>query len=291
MSKLDIAPARAASPSVDLDAYFARIGYDGPREATLDVLRALHQKHPDAIPFENLDVLLGKPISLDPAQVDAKLIGAGRGDYCYEQNGLFKRVLTALGFEVTGLMARVLWMVPDHLPPRPRSHMVLAVRIPGDDTTWLADVGFGGCVLTGPLALFSDAVQATPNGAFRILPIDELGGERQVQANLSGRWAATYQVALGAWADQDYEQANFYTYAHPSSHFTFSLTAGRTTPTARYALKNNRLTWRDAGGALVEQRDLSAEQLETTLREVLGLPVQPAWRPLIEQIVGWGTAA
>lgn len=291
MSKLDIAPAEAAQPSVDLDAYFARIGYDGPREATLEVLRALHQKHPDAIPFENLDVLLGKPISLDPAEVDAKLITAGRGGYCYEQNGLFKRVLTALGFEVTGLMARVLWMIPEHLPPRPRSHMVLAVRVPGDDTTWLADVGFGGCVLTGPLALFSDAVQATPNGAFRILPIDALGGERRVQANLSGRWAATYQVALGAWADQDYEQANFYTYAHPSSHFTFSLTAGRTTPAARYALKNNRLTWRDAGGALVEQRDLSADDLEAALRDVLGLPVAPGWRPLIDKIVGWGTPA
>ena len=290
MTRIETAFA-PASPTVDLDAYFARIGYDGPREPTLAVLRAIHQKHPDAIPFENLDVLLGRPISLDPAAVDAKLIGAGRGGYCYEQNGLLKRVLTALGFQVEGRMARVLWMVPDHLPPRPRSHMVLAVRAPGDDTTWLADVGFGGCVLTGPLALFSDAVQATPNGDFRILPIDELGGERQVRANLSGRWAATYQVALGAWADQDYEQANFYTYAHPSSHFTFSLTAGRTTPTARYALKNNRLTWRDASGALVEQRDLSADELETTLRDVLGLPVQPAWRPLIETIVGWGTQA
>jgi N-hydroxyarylamine O-acetyltransferase len=77
------------------------------------VLRAIHQKHPDAIVFENIDVLLGKAISLDPADVDAKLIAAGRGGYCYEQNGLFKRVLTALGFEVTGLMARVLWMAPD----------------------------------------------------------------------------------------------------------------------------------------------------------------------------------
>jgi arylamine N-acetyltransferase len=96
-----------------------------------------------------------------------------------------------------------------------------------------------------------------------------------VQANLSGRWAATYQVAAGAWADQDYEQANFYTYAHPSSHFTWSLTVGRTTPTARYALKNNRLTHRDADGALVEQRDLSADELEATLRDVIGLPVQP----------------
>ena len=290
MTKLDIAPAGAVSPSVDLDAYFARIGYDGPREPTLDVLRAIHQKHPDAIAFENVDVLLGKGVSLDPADIDAKLITAGRGGYCYEQNGLFKRVLTALGFEVTGLMARVLWMVPDDAPPRPRSHMVLAVRVPGDDTVWLADVGFGGCVLTAPLRLFSDEVQATPNGDFRILPVDELGGERRVQANLSGRWAATYQVApLGAWADQDYEQANFYTYAHPSSHFTWSLTVGRVTPTARYALKNNRLTWRAADGALVEQRDLSADELEATLRDVIGLPVQPEWRPLIEKIVAWGT--
>lgn len=292
MSKLETAFA-SASPAVDLDAYFARIGYDGPREPTLAVLRAIHQKHPDAIPFENLDVLLGRPISLDPVDVDAKLIGARRGGYCYEQNGLLKRVLAALGFEVTGLMARVMWMIPDGAPPRPRSHMVLGVRIPGDEPgeTLLADVGFGGCVLTAPLRLFSDEVQPTPNGDFRILPIDELGGERRVQANLSGRWAATYQVALGAWADQDYEQANFYTYAHPSSHFTFSLTAGRTTPTARYALKNNRLTHRDATGALVEQRDLSADDLEAMLHDGLGLPVEPGWRPLIEKIVAWGTAA
>jgi N-hydroxyarylamine O-acetyltransferase len=278
VSKLDITSATAAAPSVDLDAYFARIGYDGPREPTLAVLRSIHQKHPDAIAFENIDVLMGRPISLNSTEIDAKLIAAGRGGYCYEQNSLLKRVLTALGFQVTGLMARVLWMVPAELPPRPRSHMVLAVRAPGDDTVWLADVGFGGCVLTGPLRLFSDEIQATPNGDFRILPIDDLDGERQVQANLSGRWAATYQVAPGAWADQDYEQANFYTYAHPSSHFTFSLTAGRTTPTARYALKNNRLTHRDAVGALVEQRDLSADELETTLREVIGLPVEPEWR-------------
>ncbi len=294
MTKLDTALAHA-SPTVDLDAYFARIGYDGPREPTLDVLRALHQKHPDAIAFENVDVLLGKAISLDPAAIDAKLITAGRGGYCYEQNGLFKRVLTALGFEVQGLMARVLWMVPDGAPPRPRSHMVLGVKLAneaGEVETWLADVGFGGCVLTAPIRLFSDHVQATPNGDFRILPVDELGGERQVQADLSGRWAATYQVApTGLWADQDYEQANFYTYAHPSSHFTWSLTAGRVTPTARYALKNNRLTWRDAGGVLVEQRDLSADELEAALRDMIGLPVQPEWRPLIEKIVGWGTPA
>jgi N-hydroxyarylamine O-acetyltransferase len=278
----------AAAPAVDLDAYFARIGYDGPREPTLAVLRAVTQKHPDAIPFENIDVLLGRGISLDPADIDAKLITAGRGGYCFEQNSLLKRVLTALGFEVQGLMARVWWMKPPDAPTRARSHMVLSVLIDGE--AWLADNGFGGCVLTAPLRLMSDEVQSTPNGAFRIEAVaPEMGGERLVLADLSGTWAPLYQVALGPWLDVDYEPANYFTYTHPSSHFTWSMTVGRTTPTARYALKNNRLTHRDQAGALVEQRDLTVDELETTLRDLIGLPVEADWRPVLEKVVAWGT--
>jgi len=277
-----------AQPTVDLDAYFKRIDYDGPREASLAVLRALTLKHPDAIPFENFDVLLGRGISIVPADIDAKLIGAGRGGYCYEQNGLLKRALTALGFQVEGLMARVQWLVPEGAPPRPRSHMVLGVQLDGE--TWLVDNGFGGCVLTGPLKLFSDEVQDTPHGEFRIVDVEQGGvAERQVQANLSGKWAPLYQVAQGAWADIDYEQANYFTYTHPSSHFTWSMTVGRTTPAARYALKNNRFTHRDVTGAVVEQRDLTVDELEATLRDVIGLPVAPDWRPVLEKVVAWGT--
>ena len=109
----------APASAVDLDAYFARIGYDGPRAPTLATLRAIALRHPDAIPFENLDVLLGRGISIARADVDAKLIAGGRGGYCYEQNSLLKRVLQALGFQVEGLMARVLWMAPEGAPPRP----------------------------------------------------------------------------------------------------------------------------------------------------------------------------
>jgi N-hydroxyarylamine O-acetyltransferase len=287
VSKLETAFA-PATPAVDLDAYFARIDYDGPREPTLAVLRAITQKHPDAIPFENLDVLLGRGISLDPAAIDAKLITAGRGGYCFEQNGLLKRVLIALGFEVQSLMARVWWMKLPDAPTRARSHMVLSVLIDGE--AWLADSGFGGCVLTGPLRLMSEEVQSTPNGAFRIEAVaPEMGGERLVLANLSGTWAPLYQVALGPWLDVDYEPANYFTYTHPSSHFTWSMTVGRTTPTARYALKNNRLTHRDQTGALVEQRDLTVDELEATLRDVIGLPVEADWRPVLERVVAWGT--
>ncbi|HWU81038.1 MAG TPA: arylamine N-acetyltransferase [Caulobacter sp.] len=280
----------APAAAVDLDAYFKRIGHDGPREPTMATLRAIAQNHPDAIPFENLDVLLGRGISLAPSDIDAKLIGAGRGGYCYEQNGLLKRVLQTLGFQVEGLMARVQWMVPEGAPPRPRSHQVLGVSLDGE--TWLVDAGFGGCVLTAPLRLFSDQVQDSPNGKFRVVDA-ECGGvvERQVQADLSGRWAPLYQVAKGGWADVDYEQANYFTYTHPSSHFTWSMTVGRTTPTARYALKNNRFTHRDVTGAVVEQRDLSVGELEATLRDVIGLPVEADWRPVLEKVVAWGTAA
>jgi N-hydroxyarylamine O-acetyltransferase len=279
-----------ASAAVDLDAYFRRLGYEGSREPTIDVLRAIAFQHPDAIPFENLDVLLGRGISIVPADVDAKLIAGGRGGYCYEQNGLLKRVLQALGFEVEGLMARVKWMLPDDAPPRPRSHQVLGVTLEGE--TWLVDAGFGGCVLTAPLRLFSDEVQDTPHGRFRIVDTETNGvAERQVQADLSGRWASLYQVSKGGWAEVDYEQANYFTYTHPSSHFTWSMTVGRTTPTARYALKNNRFTHRDVTGAVVEQRDLSLDELEATLRDVIGLPVEADWRPVLEKVVGWGTPA
>jgi N-hydroxyarylamine O-acetyltransferase len=67
------------------------------------------------------------------------------------------------------------------------------------------------------------------------------------------------------------------------------MTVGRTTPTARYALKNNRLTHRDQAGALIEQRDLTVDELETTLRDLIGLPVEADWRPVLEKVVAWGT--
>ena len=63
--------------------------------------------HATHIPFENFDVLLGRPIRLDPEGLQAKLVGAGRGGYCFEHNTLFAAVLERLGYEVTLLAARV----------------------------------------------------------------------------------------------------------------------------------------------------------------------------------------
>ena len=141
---------------IDLDAYCRRVGYDGPRTATLETLRALHLLQPQAIAFENLDPLLGRPVLLDAASLERKLLHEGRGGYCYEQNLLFAHVLRALGFNVSEHAARVLWNVPDGVKT-PRSHMLLIVDLDGE--RYLTDVGFGGNVLTAPL-LLNDAGRA-----------------------------------------------------------------------------------------------------------------------------------
>jgi len=94
--------------AVDLDAYFARIGFDGARAPTLDTLRAIHAAHPAAIAFENLDPLMGRPVALGIGSIHDKLVQQKRGGYCFELNALFAHALTALGFKVKGLAARVL---------------------------------------------------------------------------------------------------------------------------------------------------------------------------------------
>lgn len=91
---------------LDLEAYRARIGHTGGLEPTIETLTALHRAHVLSIPFENLDILLGRPIRVDLASVQAKLVGDRRGGYCFEHNLLFAANLEHLGFEVTGLAAR-----------------------------------------------------------------------------------------------------------------------------------------------------------------------------------------
>lgn len=125
--------------AMELSAYFARIGFAGDPRPDLATLAALHRAHVTAIPFENLDVQLGCAPSLDPAAIFAKLVTARRGGWCYEQNGLFGRVLDALGFEVTRLAGGVMRQLRGEFAMG--SHLCLKVRIAGED--YLADVGFG----------------------------------------------------------------------------------------------------------------------------------------------------
>ncbi len=262
---------------IDLDAYCARIGYAGARTPTLATLRALHARQPAAIPFEAIDVLLGRGIDLAPEVVEAKLVARHRGGYCFEQNGLFKRVLLALGFRVEGLAARVLRGAPPCTRSRPRTHMVLRVML--DDVAWLADVGFGGVGPTAPLRLDTAEPQCTHYETYRLRPY---GDWRLLEARLDGRWEPIYEISSEPRRDVDYIPANWYTSTHPDSHFRRNLMVVRTTPSARYTLFTNRLTIRTPGGGM-ERRALDADAIEQALAETFDLPVEAAWRPVIER--------
>lgn len=255
---------------IDLDAYFDRIGYAGPVEPTLEVLRALHLLHPAAIPFENIDVLLGHGVDLTPSVIDEKLITARRGGYCFEQNNLFERVLTEIGFEVEGLIGRVLWMAPSDAPAPPRTHRALKVRIDGE--AWLADVGFGGAVLTSPLRWVMDEVQETPHEPFRLT---RLGQEVLLETTLEA-WTPVYRLSGETPEPIDYEVGNWFTSTHPQSKFRQVLMVARTTPDARYALLNNRLTVRPVGQP-AERRNLELDELLQALPELFGLAVGEDW--------------
>ena len=136
--------------SIDLDAYLRRVGWHGGVAADELTLRGLAVAHVAAIPFENLNPLLGLPVELDTPALERKLVHDGRGGYCFEQNLLFAAVLRTIGFEVSGLIARVLWQHPEDAVTA-QTHMLLRVDLDGG--SWLADVGFGNQVLTGTLRL------------------------------------------------------------------------------------------------------------------------------------------
>jgi N-hydroxyarylamine O-acetyltransferase len=131
-----------------IDAYLKRIDYSGSLAVSLETLRALHRAHVFHIPFENLDIHLGRPISLELNDLFHKQVRERRGGYCYEMNGLFSAVLIALSFDVTRLQGRIIFGYDE---VRPRSHQISLIKLEGVD--WVADVGYGGRGLLEPIPL------------------------------------------------------------------------------------------------------------------------------------------
>ncbi|MSU64677.1 MAG: arylamine N-acetyltransferase [Opitutus sp.] len=261
-------------PALDLDAYLGRISYRGPRDVSLETLRALQWHHIRTIPFENLDVLLGRRIRIDLASIEQKLVRDRRGGYCFEQNHLFAAVLRALGFGVVPLAARVRWQV---LPgfPTPLTHMLLLVEC--DGARYIADVGFGSMSLTAPLALDTDAEQPTPHEPRRLVrqppasPADGGGTLFMQQARLGADWADVYQFSLQPQLPIDYELANWFTSTHPESRFRQNLTAARATDHCRHTILDREFTTRYPDGRVVKRAIASPDELLVLLAEYFDL--------------------
>ncbi|HEY5550253.1 MAG TPA: arylamine N-acetyltransferase [Opitutaceae bacterium] len=249
----------------DLDAYFARIGYTGPREPTLDTLRTIQLTHLNTIPFENVDVLLGRRIHMEPAAVETKLVRARRGGYCFEQNTLFREVLRRIGFSVTPFLARVRRNVPPEVRT-PLTHMVLSVEI--DGRGWLADVGFGSVGITAPLALDRADEQETPHEPHRLV---QRNGTILHQVKLAEEWADVYEFVPEEPAPIDFELGNWFSCTHPKAHFTSNLIVTRVDGAKRLSIFNREFTKRGHDGRAESRLIASHEDLLDLLTRRFGL--------------------
>ena len=204
-----------------IDAYLARIGYDGDRAATPEVLRVLHERHLLSVPFENLDIHWQRPIALDVDRFLRKIVDERRGGFCYELNGAFATLLRALGFDVQFLSARV----PNdrgELGPE-FDHMTLLVN--GE---WIADVGFGDFSLV-PLKL-----DGTVEGNYRV------NGDRTESLH-GGEWRTEYVFSLQPRELGEFAPMCHYQQTSPESHFTRKKVITLARPDGRITLTNDRL--------------------------------------------------
>ena len=258
---------------LDLDSYLKRIGYSGPRAATLETLCALQALHPRSIPFENLDTLSGRPVALDLRSLEHKLVQSRRGGYCFEQNLLFKHVLTALGFDVAALAARVVWERPvDEV--RARSHMVLLVAL--GERRYFCDVGFGGLTPTAPIELAVDIEQPTPHETFRVVRV---ANELAVEARVRDTWKRLYRFDLQEQHQVDIEVLNHYIMTHAESPMRSRLFAARAAADRRFGLGNGILSVHHLRGASEQQRVGDVAELRRVLEQTFGIDA-PAGRDL-----------
>jgi arylamine N-acetyltransferase len=228
-----------ADMTLDVAGYFERIGYHGVVEPTLDVLQELVTAHTQAIPFENLDPLLGVPIDdLSSEALADKLVARRRGGYCYEHNGLMGHVLEDIGFGVRRFGARVVWALPADAPVPSKTHTLLEVTLPGGPQPYLVDVGFGGQTPTSPLRLETGSVQQTTLEPYRL---QDRGDGLVLQALIRGEWQSLYEFATRTAAPIDLEVASWYVSTHPSSHFVTGLLVSQVSADGRCNLSGRNL--------------------------------------------------
>lgn len=250
---------------LDLDAYMRRVGHDGDTAPTAQTLAALHRAHLAAIPFENLDVVLGRGIAVDLESVQAKLVERRRGGYCYEHGVLFAAVLERLGYEVERMLARVGGEELER--PRAPTHMTLRVATGGE--RWLADVGFG-------------------SGLLRPLPFDEGGPHAQggwtfALASTGSRSWALRELRGGEWVTRygfdeqrlhaaDVVMANHFTSTFERSPFVGKPVVTRRDEDSIRSLVDRRLTLERPDGTL-DERDVADDEIGALLRETFGIPL------------------
>ena len=267
------------SDDFDLDAYLVRIQWGGALRHDRETLAGLLGAHMARIPFENLDVLLGRPIRLDLDGVQSKLVRAGRGGYCFEHATLLAAALEQLGFKPARHSARVTLFVPRSAAPR--THMFLTV--PLAEGRFVLDPGFGALAPRLPVPL-AEGEHA------------QIGAERHAMVRDGRFWAQRAQVGgapVDAWASTleedyatDFELGNHYTATHPASPFVQRIMLRALTDGGRVTVLNRDVTvWRGNPPEPVQLADRSA--LRALLAEHFGFDLPEVERLRVPSIAQW----
>jgi N-hydroxyarylamine O-acetyltransferase len=257
--------AAAESRALNVQAYLRRIRLDATPWPNLEGLRALHVAHLEAVPFENLDVHLGRPIVLDQAAFFDKIVRRGRGGWCFELNGLFAALLRSIGFRVTMLGAGV--RQQDGTYSHEFNHMTLMVEL---DERWLADVGFGDS-FREPLRLDDPGEQMQDGRPYHVTH----DGVRAVMSGLNEAGAEKgYCFTLAPRSLADYTGRSHYLQTSPESIFTQRIICSRATPTGRVTIANQRLIISERGQRT--ERDLDDAEWRAAFTEHFGTPPSDA---------------
>jgi len=236
---------------MNIGAYFKRIKYKGPGVPTAETLRKLHRAHNLTVPFENLDIHLGRPIVLDEEQLFDKIVRQKRGGFCYELNGSFASLLRAVGFNVTMLSARVFL---DGKMGREFDHMVLLVLL---KKRWFADVGFGALFIE-PLWFDDKSEQVQRNIAYRIR---RYGRDKWklLERKAGSPWNAVYQFDLIPRKLHDFDKMCLWHQTSPKSWHTQNRICTRATPEGRITLSGMKL--------VIRRYDRRSERVLSTKKE------------------------
>ncbi|HXD74493.1 MAG TPA: arylamine N-acetyltransferase [Vicinamibacterales bacterium] len=262
------------------DGYFARIGWSGARTPAFDTLAGVLRAHMSAVHWENLDVLLGRPVKIDLDSIYDKLVVARRGGYCYEQSTLLAAALAHIGFAPVAHAARVVYNRPR--AEAARTHMFLTVAL--DGTTYVLDPGYGGFGPLVPMPLAADAVFRDGRDAYRFLLN---GREWTLEAQIDGSWAPLWISTLEPEPQIDFVMANHYTSTHPTSRFTAMLLLRALTPDGTRVTVANRDV-RIARDGVFEQRRLAdRRELRTLLAEHFGIDLPEVERMRVPAIPEW----
>jgi N-hydroxyarylamine O-acetyltransferase len=242
--------------------YLRRISVTPPVHADATGFRLLHRAHQLSVPFENLSIHLGEPISLDLGDLVSKIVERRRGGFCYELNGAFGLLLETLGAQVARVSARV-YGDGRQLGP-PFDHMALVVRLPDGTGPWLADVGFGRHSVY-PLLLDSRSEQDDPSGCFLLVeaPLGDIdvfkNGEPQYRVELRERSLADFVPTC--WWQQ----------TSPLSHFTQSTICSRLTEDGGRVSISGRTLIRSSNGSRTEEQLPSDDELLSAYRDHFGV--------------------